>query len=58
MNDGNVVGRVHLQDGQRIQELFGERDHEPRPARRAEPDLEQDVSHLPAFLLRPISIKA
>ena len=26
MNDGNVVGRVHLQDGERIQELFGERD--------------------------------
>jgi superfamily II DNA/RNA helicase len=31
---------------------------EARPARRAEPELEQDVSHLPAFLLRPISIKA
>ena len=34
------------------------RRNEPRPARRTEPDLEQDVSHLPAFLLRPISIKA
>jgi len=34
------------------------RRNEPRPARRPEPELEQDVSHLPAFLLRPISIKA
>ena len=30
----------------------------PRPARRAEVEVDQDVSHLPAFLLRPVSIKA
>ena len=35
------------------------RRNDPRPARRRpEPELDQDVSHLPAFLLRPISIKA
>jgi len=34
-----------------------QRRHE-RPARRPEPDLEPDVSHLPAFLLRPVPIKA
>jgi len=30
----------------------------PRPARRAEAEVDQDVSHLPAFLLRPVSSKA
>jgi len=31
---------------------------EPRAPRRPEPDMEPDVSHLPAFLLRPVSVKA
>ena len=30
----------------------------PRPARQHEEEVDQDVSHLPAFLLRPVSIKA
>ena len=31
---------------------------EPRPARRPEPEVEGDASHLPAFLLRPVVVKA
>ena len=34
------------------------RHNAPRPARQHEEEVDQDVSHLPAFLLRPVSIKA
>jgi superfamily II DNA/RNA helicase len=34
------------------------RNNAPRPPRQHEEEVDQDVSHLPAFLLRPVSIKA